>query len=246
MTAGPLELVRAALAAAGQGQAVLCHPETLARLGVFEQPFEDWPVSNPFVAGPALLCLGREAVLVVAHFHAANVRPSAAHVVTYRSYDYRTPPDPSGELRSTLLAALDQAGVDPGPTGVEARALPLEVAEWLRESGRSPVDCADAVADTSAAPSHLEAVRRASRLADVVQQAVKDHAAPGASEAELAGLAAAAMFREAGRRVPAILTVSPPPQKMTERNRLMTTTVTMEERMARPEATPTPAGPPEA
>jgi len=208
MTAGPLELVRAALAAAGQGQAVLCHPETLARLGVFEQPFEDWPVSNPFVAGPALLCLGREAVLVVAHFHAANVRPSAAHVVTYRSYDYRTPPDPSGELRSTLLAALDQAGVDPGPTGVEARALPLEVAEWLRESGRSPVDCADAVADTSAAPSHLEAVRRASRLADVVQQAVKDHAAPGASEAELAGLAAAAMFREAGRRVPAILTVS--------------------------------------
>jgi Xaa-Pro dipeptidase len=37
---------------------------------------------------------------------------------------------------------------------------------------------------------------------------VKDHAAPGVSEAELAGLAAAAMFREAGRRVPAILTVS--------------------------------------
>ena len=31
---------------------------------------------------------------------------------------------------------------------------------------------------------------------------------PGVSEAELAGLAAAAMFREAGRRVPAILTVS--------------------------------------
>ena len=37
---------------------------------------------------------------------------------------------------------------------------------------------------------------------------MKDHAAPGISEAELAGLAAAAMFREAGRRVPGILTVT--------------------------------------
>ena len=78
MTAGPLELVREALAAAGHRQAVLCHPETLARLGVFEQPFEDWPVSNPFVAGPALLCLGREAVLVVADFHAGNARPDVS------------------------------------------------------------------------------------------------------------------------------------------------------------------------
>jgi len=208
MSDGPIELVRAALAAAGHGQAVLSHPETLGRLDVFEQPFEDWPVSNPFVPVPALLCLGRTAVLVVADFHAANVRPSASHVVTYRSYDYRTPPDPSGELRSTLLAALDEAGVDAGPTGVEARSLPLRVAEWLRESGRSPVDCADAVAETPSTPSHLDAVRRASRLADVVQQAVKDHAAPGVSEAELAGLAAAAMFGEAGRRVPAIITVS--------------------------------------
>jgi Xaa-Pro aminopeptidase len=42
----------------------------------------------------------------------------------------------------------------------------------------------------------------------VVQQAVKDHAEPGVTEAELAGRAAAAMFREAGRRMPAILTVS--------------------------------------
>ena len=70
------------------------------------------------------------------------------------------------------------------------------------EAGRTPVAC------EIAHEPELEAVRRACRLADAVQQAVKDHAAPGVSEAELAGLAAAAMFREAGRRVPAILTVS--------------------------------------
>jgi hypothetical protein len=32
---------------------VLSHPETLAYLGCFETPVEDWPVSNPFVVVPA-------------------------------------------------------------------------------------------------------------------------------------------------------------------------------------------------
>jgi Xaa-Pro dipeptidase len=198
-----LERLRAALDAAGHSQAVLSHPETLAALGCFEMPLEDWPVSNPFVAVPALLCLGPDdAVLVVADFHAADVRACGAQVVAYRSYDFQQEPDPPGELRAALLIALETAGIRPGPTGVEALSLPHAVAEWLRESGRTPVAC------EIAPEPELEAVRRACRLADVVQQAVKDHAAPGVSEAELAGLAAAAMFREAGRRVPAILTVS--------------------------------------
>jgi Xaa-Pro dipeptidase len=202
--------LRLALDADGHSQAVLSHPETLAHLGCFETPVEDWPVSNPFVAVPALLCLGPDAaVLVVADFHATDVRGDT-HVVTYRSYDFRSPPDPTGELRIALAAALDAAGVGPGPTGVEAMSLPHAIAEWLRQSGRAPVACDAAVASSRCVEStpDLEAIRRASRLADVVQQAVKDHAAPGVSEAELAGLAAAAMYREAGRRVPAILTVT--------------------------------------
>src|SRR5690349_6330639 len=129
MTADALALARAALDAAGHRQAVLSHPETLARLGVFEQPFEDWPVSNPFVAAPALLCLGREARLVVADFHAAAVPASPARIVAYRSYDFRAAPDPRGELRSALLEALDDAGLERAPTGVESAALPLAVAE---------------------------------------------------------------------------------------------------------------------
>jgi Xaa-Pro dipeptidase len=203
--------LRLALDAGGHSQAVLSHPETLAHLGCFETPVEDWPVSNPFVAVPALLCVGpEEAVLVVADFHQADVRGRGTHVVTYRSYDFRSPPDPAGELHTALAAALDSAGVDPGPTGVEAMSLPHAVAEWLRQAGRTPVACDGAIASArqvEPAPD-LDAIRRASRLADVVQQAVKDHAVPGVSEAELAGLAAAAMYREAGRRVPAILTVT--------------------------------------
>jgi len=200
-----LDQLRAALAAAGHAQAVLSHPETLASLGCFETPDEDWPVSNPFVMLPALLCLGpRESVLVVADFHAPDVRESGARVAMYRSYDFERQPDPAGELRAVLLAVLDEAGFAAGPTGIEARHLPHAVAAWLRESGRSPVACDAAV---QIDPS-LEAIKRACRLADVVQQAVKDHAEPGISEAELAGLAAAAMFREAGKRVPGILTVT--------------------------------------
>ena len=71
----PLERLRAVLDEDGYSQAVLSHPETLAYLGCFEAPVEDWPVSNPFVAVPALLCLGpADAILVVADFHTADVR----------------------------------------------------------------------------------------------------------------------------------------------------------------------------
>ena len=200
-----LDRLRTALAASGHTQAVLSHPESLASLGCFETPDEDWPVSTPFVFVPALLCVGPgEAVLVVADFHAPDVRSTGARLVEYRSYDFERAPDPAGELRTTLLSALDDAGFAQGPTGVEARHLPYAVAEWLRQSGRTPVTCDAAVAVTP----DLDAVKRACRLADVVQQAVKDHAEPGISEAELAGVAAAAMAGEAGRRVPGILTVT--------------------------------------
>jgi Xaa-Pro aminopeptidase len=203
--------VRTALEEAGVSQAVLSQPETLAHLGCFETPVEDWPVSNPFVTVPAVLCLGPEdAVLVVADFHAGDVRDGGARVVTYRSYDFQRPPDPSGELRAAFLAALDDAGFGQSPTGVEITSLPHLAADWLRATGRTPVACDEAIAVSRRVklPVELDAIRHASRLADVVQQAVKDHAAPGLSEAELAGLASAAMYREAGRRVPAILTVT--------------------------------------
>ncbi len=190
---------------------MLSHPETLAHLGCFEVPVEDWPVSNPFVAIPALLCLGPEnAVLVVADFHVTDVRECGARLITYRSYDFESPPDPAGELRVALIEALENAGIRPGRTGVEAMHLPYEIADWLRQIGRTPVACDTAVVlSRRIAPApELDSIRRACRLADVVQQAVKEQATPGVSEAELAGLAAMAMFREAGRRVPAILTVT--------------------------------------
>jgi hypothetical protein len=89
----PFDCLRAALEEARLSQAVLSHPETLARLGCFEMPCEDWPVSNPFVPLPALLCLGPDdAVVVAADFHRGDVRDCTARVVTYRSYDFERAP----------------------------------------------------------------------------------------------------------------------------------------------------------
>ncbi len=210
-----LDALRSALERAGVKQAVITDPQTLAYLGCFERPDEDWPVANPFVAVPALLCVSRDdAVLIVADFHRADVRADDLAVVAYRSYDFERPPNPAGELEVALLRTLDETGFIPGPTGVEAQSIPYALAAILSRSGHVPVAC-DAAVETARrlkGPLELQAIRRASRLADVAQQAIKDHAAPGVTEAELAGLAALAMFREAGRRLPAILTVSAGPE----------------------------------
>src|SRR5262249_7987035 len=148
--------------------------------------------------------------LVLADFHLSDVRADDIPAVTYRSYDFRRAPEPAGELRTTLLAALEDAGIGPRPTGVEAGHLPHAVALWLTEVGRAPVALGPGATSAGrvATTPDLDAIRAACRLADVVQQTVKDLATAGVSEAELAGLAAAAMNREAGRRVPAILTVT--------------------------------------
>ena len=204
----PLERLREHLAAAGVEQAVLCHPETLAHLVGFEQPFEDWPVADPFTAAPPLLVLGRnETVLLVPTFFLGRAQGLHVSVLETASHAFvGQPPDALGALEQ----ALGELSPDKGRVGVEARELPFRVAELLRRPGVELVAVDDLVvaARRRKLPVEIEAIRRASRLADIVQAEVKARAAPGLSEAELAGLAHAAADREAGRRVPAVLTVT--------------------------------------
>jgi Xaa-Pro dipeptidase len=207
----PLERLRNVLGTAGLSQAVLSHPETLASLDIFENPEADWPVATPFAPVRALLVLGpTDAITLVADFHAAEAGDSGVRIATYPSYSYEQALDPTSELRRALSGAIGEAGFTPGATAVETGHLPCIVASWLSDAGCSPVACDQlvVVARRRKLERELEAIGRASRLADVIQQAIKDNAAPGISEAELAGLALARMYREAGRRVPAILTVT--------------------------------------
>jgi Xaa-Pro dipeptidase len=202
-----IDRLRGALAEAGLQRAVLSHPETLAHLCLFDPSVEEWPVANPFVASPALLVLAPDAAtLLVASFHAGHAARSPVPVVEYRSYDFERPPDPAGEL----TRALGQLTAGAAAIGVEASSLPTAVADVLRAQGGVlvPVDELVVTARRIKAPVELQAIRRASRLSDVVQSAVKELAHPGVSEAEVAAHAQAAMAEEAGRRVPAILTVT--------------------------------------
>jgi Xaa-Pro dipeptidase len=202
-----IDRLRGALAEAGVERAVLSHPETLAHLCLFDPSVEEWPVANPFVASPALLVLAPgAATLLVASFHAAHAARSPVPVEQYRSYDYERAPAPAAELQ----AALRGLNGGPGRIGVEASSLPVAVADVLRAGGAEliPVDELVVAARRVKLPLELEAIRRASHLSDVVQRAVKELAQPGVSEAEVAAQAQAVMASEAGRRVPAILTVT--------------------------------------
>ena len=198
--------LRLALAAEGLAQAVLSHPETLAQLGCFESPVEDWPVSNPFVAVPALLCLGPdEAVLVVADFHAADVRSSDAQVIAYRSYDFRSPPDPAGELRAALSRCPGRCRHRARPDrrrGAEPPARDRRVASRgradagrlrRRSRARRPIS----LRSVAPAGSRMSCSRRSRTTPRPVSARPSSRASP-----------LQRCTREAGRRVPAILTVT--------------------------------------
>ena len=205
--------LRAALTESGLAQAVLSHPETLASLGCFETPVEDWPVSNPFVALPALLCLGTDdAVLVCADFHIPDVRAddiADGHVPVVRLPNERPtrqascarPSSPRSTRRGSALGR-------PASRQVTCRTRSRTGFERGRARTRGVRRGRDDVTARGPYRAISVAIRAACRLADVVQQAVKDHAAPGSARPSWRDWPPAAMNREAGRRVPAILTVT--------------------------------------
>ena len=88
--------------------------------------------------------------------------------------------------------------------------------------------------DHHAAQAHVGAGVHVARLQPEVHPGGEDHREDGREELAQHGL------------YPAIFTVSCPPHMTRDRNRLTTTMVTIEVRMARPLAVPTPAGPPVA
>jgi Xaa-Pro aminopeptidase len=140
-------------------------------------------------------------------FHDVGRIDSEWPVIVSNTYTFAgTPPDPVAEFEH-VVATVAFEGVR---TGVEAASLPLRVADLLRNRGLDlvPVDDVVVRARHRKLPGEVAAVRRACELADVVQQAVKDNALAGITEVELVGLAQAAMYLHAGRRIPAVLTVS--------------------------------------
>ena len=215
MTAeSPVRRLLAALRDRDVGCAVLSHPETVANLVGYLAPVEDYPVAHPYVSDPALLVVSSAAaVLVVADAYAALVDGIGADPILTRSYDYLAEPDPLRAKSEGLAEALSRCGCSGGRLGVEPGWLPMRTADELRGLG---FELCDVEADVVAAravklPVEIDALRAAAALADVAQRTIKERAEPGLSEAELAGIAQAAMNGHAGMRVPTFLNLTTGP-----------------------------------
>ena len=195
------------ISASVSGQAVLTHPELLAYLVGFVAPCEDWPVANPLAPVGAALVIGDKPVLVLADMYEHWITPSGPEVLTYLAYDPVQRPDPVREFEASLAKAIDRAALRAGDVSVDT-TLPAFVSPLLTQRGLHPVAAeVEPVVDDELAQS----VAAAARLADVAQTVIAELVEPGRSEAELAGLALAAISGAAGRRVPAILTVTTGP-----------------------------------
>jgi Xaa-Pro aminopeptidase len=197
-----------ALREQGMDQALLAAPNTIAHLVGFEVDWENWPVGDPFTAAPPLLLIrDGEATLIVPKLFAAAATSVDCEVVVAPTHAFRgTPPDPIASLEETVGSLPIAAG----PIGVDPGHLPVRVGDLLRRVGAETVSVEQLLIDSRRIklPVEVNALRQAAALADTIQMAVKDSAEPGQSEAELAGLALAAAYRQGGRRVPANLTLN--------------------------------------
>jgi Xaa-Pro dipeptidase len=202
-----VDRTREALARKGINQALLSSPETIANLVGHVFPAEDWPVADPFTAAPTLLFVGeRRVCLIVPTFFLAFATHDALEVVETRTYRWRgAPVDPYPAL-AAALATLPWAD---GQVGVEGRSLPARAADVIRALRLELrwVDELIVEARRVKRPVEVEAVRSASRIADLIQRTVKERAEPRQTEVELAMIAHAAACEAVGSRAPVLLTI---------------------------------------
>jgi Xaa-Pro aminopeptidase len=198
---------REALARHGIRQALLSSPETIANLVGEIFPCEDWPVADPFTAAPTLLFIGeRRVCLIVSTLYLPSAARHGVEVVETLTYRWRGAPfDPYPEL-ARVLTSLPWSS---GPVGVEGRSLPARTAELVRAhcSELRWVDEILVCARRVKGPVEVDAVRSASRIADLIQRTVKERAEAGQSEVELAMIAHAAACTALGHRVPVLLSI---------------------------------------
>lgn len=197
---GPIERLKLRLNQNGIDVAVLSHPETLAHLVGFEQPLEDWPVAMPLNACPPLLIVGlKQTTLLCPSLYMSQAKNSPVEVLELPAQQTYIPLQLQHLLRT-------QAAV----IGIETRSLPVQIADYVRPLGLDLISVDQLLIDARRikTQSEVEAVRQASHLADTVQIAVKEQARSGLLEVDLVAAAISAMYRRAGRRVPAVLSVT--------------------------------------
>jgi Xaa-Pro aminopeptidase len=199
---------------AGVNAAVLSSIPSVAYTAGYWPSWEMWPGYNPYVPDPAVCCAwpDREPVLLLPNYYEPYGHAVAGEVGLFPTYSYTEPLDQVRELGKAIGGRL---GPTVGRLGYEPRTLPAAVKAAI-ESQTSVgewIDVSDELEQARVVklPEEIEAIRRASRLADLIQQTVKERVEPGRREIDVANDAVAAAWGSEGRRFAILVQLSTGP-----------------------------------
>jgi Xaa-Pro aminopeptidase len=176
--------------------------------------WETWPGYNPYVPEPAVCAAwpDRDPVLFLPDYYGTYAGGLPVEVVLFPAYSYTRPID---QVREQAKAVAERLGGSVQSLGVEDRTLPVALRERLSASVAIGgwVDVAEALeaARVVKLGIEIEAMRAASRMADVVQATVKARAEPGRREIDVANDAITAAWGEAGERFPILIQLTTGP-----------------------------------
>jgi len=188
---------------AGVDAAVLSSISSVAYTAGYWPSWEMWPGYNPYVPDPTLCCAwpDTDPVLLLSSYYElyGQAVPAEVHLFPTSSYTERL-----DQLRGLGKAVGVRLGPKVSRLGYEPRMLPVAVRAAIENetSVDEWVDVSDELerARVVKLPEEIEAMRRASRIADLIQQTVKERAEPGRREIDVANDAIAAAWGSEGRR----------------------------------------------
>jgi len=186
----------------------LTHPPTLRHLSGYYFNFETGPSPFHLLPGALFVVPGVESHLVVADTEGSqlgDVDPEM-HVIMYLSYIYEQALEPEKHLLNRVFQALDEVIPNKARVGVEANSMPLTLSEGLHHR-YSELEFVDVSRELELSrmvkdPDEIAAIRRATRLCDIGQEAVQKYARPRLSELELFTLVRGEVEALAEKRVP--------------------------------------------
>jgi Xaa-Pro dipeptidase len=195
----------------GVDAAIISSIPDVAYAGGYWPSWEMWPGYNPYVPEPAL-CLvwqDRGPVLLLPNYYAPYAETAAAEVALYPTYSYTSPLD---QVAETAKAVATHLGSRVARLGCELRTLPAATRQAIEDQVTVGqwIDLAPELEAVRVVklPEEVEAVRRASVIADLIQSTVKEKARPGRREIDVANDVIGAAWEAAGKRFAILLQLS--------------------------------------
>ena len=203
-----VERVAEVLRESGADAVLLSAIPSVGAVSGYWPSWEMWPGSNPFAPDPPVCVVTAEgeATLVMTEYFGAYADAALIPVRFFATYDHTRPPEPT---RAFADAVADVLGFRPGRVGIEPHTLPIGALGAVRErvdaAAWADVEMALARTRRVKLAEEVDAIREACAVADRMQRTLKQEAAPGRTDLELATRAIEAAWALRGSRF-AILT----------------------------------------